>query len=102
MTEPRVQLVNPTNGRVVEQQCSAIPRLLERGYSFASDEDEATFDSWRGGDQPGEVDPPLELEPVNATPSAVALATANGIDLATVEGSGADGRILKRDVEATL
>lgn len=38
----------------------------------------------------------------DATESAVELAEANGLDLSTVEGSGAGGRITKGDVEAAL
>jgi pyruvate/2-oxoglutarate dehydrogenase complex dihydrolipoamide acyltransferase (E2) component len=39
---------------------------------------------------------------MNATEAAVALAAEHGLDLADVVGSGADGRILKSDVEAHL
>jgi pyruvate/2-oxoglutarate dehydrogenase complex dihydrolipoamide acyltransferase (E2) component len=39
---------------------------------------------------------------VNATDAAVELAHERGIDLAEIEGSGADGRILKSDVEAAV
>lgn len=37
-----------------------------------------------------------------ATEAARKLAEENGIDLATVEGTGADGQITKGDVEARL
>ncbi len=37
-----------------------------------------------------------------ATPAAEALAEAAGVDLAEVDGSGADGRIVKADVEADI
>jgi len=50
-------------------------------------------------------DPPAAPPPVvevNATPSAAALAELSGIDLASLVGSGFDGRILKSDVEAAL
>lgn len=39
---------------------------------------------------------------VDATDSAVKLANKHGISLATVKGTGADGRILKSDVEALV
>jgi len=39
-------------------------------------------------------------EEIDATPAAEALAAEEGIDLADVEGSGEEGRILKSDVEA--
>jgi len=47
---------------------------------------------------------PVADEPaaVNATEAAVELANAHDIDLADVEGSGEDGRILVGDVEDIL
>ena len=41
-----------------------------------------------------------EDEEIAATPAAVAHADALGVDLAQVEGTGADGQILKADVAA--
>jgi large subunit ribosomal protein L21 len=39
---------------------------------------------------------------IDATPAAAELAEAEGIDLATLEGTGKEGRILKSDVEAAI
>ncbi|WP_412067298.1 dihydrolipoamide acetyltransferase family protein [Rubrivirga sp. IMCC43871] len=39
---------------------------------------------------------------VKASPLARRMATEGGLDLATVQGSGPDGRVVKRDVEAAL
>lgn len=39
---------------------------------------------------------------IDATPTARDLADEQGIDLATLEGTGKDGRILKSDVEAAI
>lgn len=39
---------------------------------------------------------------IDATPAAAELAEAEGIDLATLEGTGKEGRILKGDVEAAI
>lgn len=39
---------------------------------------------------------------VNATAGAIELAEANGIDLATVEGTGQDGRITQPDVQKLI
>lgn len=39
-------------------------------------------------------------EPVEATPAAQAHAEETGVDLATVEGTGADGKVTKPDVVA--
>lgn len=45
---------------------------------------------------------PLDLNQINATDAAVALAEENGIDLATVNGTGNNGRIGKPDVQAAI
>ena len=42
------------------------------------------------------------VEPHKASPVAERMATVEGLDLADVDGSGTDGRILRRDVEAML
>jgi hypothetical protein len=39
---------------------------------------------------------------ISATPAAIELAEQHGIDLATIAGTGADGKILKGDVQATI
>ena len=39
---------------------------------------------------------------IDVTPAAAELAEAEGIDLATLEGTGKEGRILKSDVEAAI
>ena len=44
----------------------------------------------------------LDLNQVDATDAAAALAEENGIDLATVSGTGANGRIGKPDVQAAI
>lgn len=43
-------------------------------------------------------DPPAVAPEPDATPAAAELAADHGLDLATVEGSGSGGRILKGDV----
>lgn len=48
------------------------------------------------------VEPVVEDEPIDATDAAIKLAAKYGIDLATVTGTGTDGRIIKSDVEAML
>lgn len=47
-------------------------------------------------------DPQAPAPDLNATPAAVRLALAEGLDLTEVAGSGAGGRITKADVEAAL
>lgn len=44
----------------------------------------------------------VEVRALDATSSAFELATASGIDLAAVKGTGSYGRILKSDVEAVI
>lgn len=46
--------------------------------------------------------PPAPVVDIDATDAAAELAKEHGIDLATVEGTGASGRILKSDVEALV
>jgi pyruvate/2-oxoglutarate dehydrogenase complex dihydrolipoamide acyltransferase (E2) component len=48
-----------------------------------------------------EIDPVAEPE-VDATDAARALAAEHGVDLATVPGSGEDGRVLVDDVREVL
>lgn len=43
-----------------------------------------------------------DAPPVDATDSARELAEAHGINLLSVQGSGAEGRVIKADVEALL
>ena len=44
-------------------------------------------------------DPPTPADAVVATPAAVAAADEHGVDLATVDGSGVDGKVLVADVK---
>ena len=39
---------------------------------------------------------------VDATPGATVLAKEHGLDLTTINGTGANGRVLKKDIEAAL
>ena len=51
--------------------------------------------------QQPQADPP-PAQPINATPKAVQLAKARGLDLSTVKGTGRGGRIGVGDVRAAL
>jgi len=53
-------------------------------------------------EQPAAAAGPALKERIKASPSAKRLATEHGIDLASIEGSGPDGRILQEDVEAYM
>ena len=44
----------------------------------------------------------LDLNQINATDAAIALAEENDIDLASVTGTGTNGRIGKPDVQAAI
>ena len=56
--------------------------------------------------EPDEVDEPVaeapERDDYDITSVARALAEENGIDLATIEGTGKDGRILKGDIDKAI
>jgi pyruvate dehydrogenase E2 component (dihydrolipoamide acetyltransferase) len=56
----------------------------------------------RRGDIPSSPEPILDRAPAAATPVARRLASAHGVDLSTVVGTGAGGRIIKTDVELVL
>lgn len=62
-----------------------------------SDYDESVHELYAG-----ETAPKPRAAEVDATDAARELAEDEGIDLATVEGSGKDGRITKGDVEAAI
>jgi pyruvate dehydrogenase E2 component (dihydrolipoamide acetyltransferase) len=49
---------------------------------------------------PSEVQKELESVPVKASPLAKRIAREEGVDLATLKGSGPEGRVVRRDVEA--
>lgn len=49
-----------------------------------------------------QTEPVAESAEIDATDSAKALAREHGIDLAAVAGTGANGRILKSDVEKAI
>ena len=59
------------------------------GKVFTSQED---LDAYQAGDS----------DEIDATPDAKELADENGIDLASIEGTGKDGRILKSDVQSAI
>jgi pyruvate/2-oxoglutarate dehydrogenase complex dihydrolipoamide acyltransferase (E2) component len=45
---------------------------------------------------------PRETKAPDATPAAADLAAEEGVDIAAIEGSGSEGRVLKTDVEEEL
>ena len=49
-----------------------------------------------------EGDVETETQTINATDSALELANEHGVDLTQVVGTGADGRVLKSDVQAAI
>ena len=55
-----------------------------------------------GGEATAAPAPPAEGDRVKASPLARSMASEAGLDLATVTGTGDNGRIVKRDVEAAL
>ena len=73
----------------------------ERGGVPAHRGDRGSFPA-RGGDALSSPAPVPDRATVAATPVAQRLASAHGIDLSTVFGTGAGGRITKTDVELVL
>lgn len=57
---------------------------------------------WQGGICEQDILDYLESNKIKVTPVAKAMADAEGIDLATITGTGANGKIMKADVEAAL
>lgn len=58
---------------------------------------EAPKDTGNGGDEDGD-----DTTEVKASDAVKAFAAENDIDLSTVEGTGANGNIVKKDVEAAI
>ena len=94
------------DGRNIMLWPAGRPMTIERARSFGLIEADAPKPI-----APSEVKGPAEEEdeaedaedgPVSATDSAIKLAVENGVDLADVVGTGADGKIIKADVEAHL
>ena len=52
--------------------------------------------------EPESQDDPVENVEIDATSGAIALAESVGLDIATITGTGKNGRILKSDVENYL
>ncbi|MBE2316831.1 2-oxo acid dehydrogenase subunit E2 [Solirubrobacter sp. CPCC 204708] len=82
---------------------SAGEEAEDQGDSGAADEaseDEGEADTGEAGDKRDDKEPePEEGERIKASPIARRIASEQGIDLSTVEGSGPGGRIVKADVE---
>jgi pyruvate dehydrogenase E2 component (dihydrolipoamide acetyltransferase) len=57
-----------------------------------------TADAESAAEAPAKPQPQSDAPAIKASPLAKKLATQNGIDLATVTGSGPNGRIVKKDV----
>lgn len=57
---------------------------------------------WQGGICEQDILDYLESNKVKATPVAAAMAKAEGIDLASLKGTGINGKIMKEDVEKAI
>lgn len=84
------------HGRVVYDGCPPLPRVAAPPVLEPEDEPELAADEVEEDEAP--ADPPA----VDATPSAVALAKEEGVDLSALSGSGKGGRITKGDVQAAI
>lgn len=109
-------LVNPAGAIHTVTRAHAVNRLRQPGWRLAEDaEIEVYLETsvqrhLRPICAPWTPEPEIEAfipegdnnAPPEATENAAALAKEHGIDLATITGSGAGGRILVKDVEAMI
>lgn len=79
-------------GCEAEAEANPFLDVREEGSAVA---EAASADEIPAPPEEGEIENAPEFE---ATPSAIELAEELGVDLASVEGSGADGKIVKSDV----
>lgn len=77
-----------------------------RRVAAENDLDLATADivgtGWEGGICEKDVLEYLASNKVNISPVAKAMADAEGVDISAIKGSGANGKIMKSDIEAAL
>lgn len=110
-------IVNPAGAVHSVEKAHARARLQKAGWRLANDGEIELYNESKiqRFDQPIAepwtpeplIEPELpevavEDRPLEATPQAAELAKEHGLDLAEIEGSGAEGRILVADVEKAL
>lgn len=109
-------LVNPAGAIHEVDYSHAKNRLRQLGYRMATDEEITIYREtrvqradrpiarpWSPEPEPDVEVPDTHAEPqrrVDATDAARELADEKGVDLTTIVGTGAGGRIIKSDVEA--
>ncbi|MDH3732507.1 MAG: 50S ribosomal protein L21 [Gemmatimonadota bacterium] len=89
----------PVVEEVVEASAEATVADVAEETVVEAAEETATEAAAQVGDAPVEDASDGDYD---ITPAALELATANGIDLATIEGSGKEGRILKSDIDKAI
>lgn len=118
MAEKIYYLVNPAGAiHTVSREHATLRLQSDARYRIATPEEVEVFKEIkvqradRPIARPWSPDPDLGAPDVgagevtaqpDATDSAQELAEEHGIDLRTIQGTGADGRILKRDVEGAI
>ena len=108
-------IVNPAGAIHTVTREHATQRLRIAGWRLAEDHEIETYkevrvqrhnkpicEPWSPEPEILEDIPEAEIGTVEATESATELALEHGVDLRSVTGSGAGGRILQRDVEALI
>ena len=89
--------------KITVTKAEAHALLLDNAAVPVTDEEiEVSTEDIEGKTETRTDTPPADAAAIDATDSAVALAEAGCIDLATVTGTGKDGKILKRDIEKLL
>lgn len=83
-------------------------KITPRARRVAAENDLAVEDltiegtGWQGGICEKDILEYLASNKVKATPVAVAMAKAEGIDLADIRGTGVNGKVMKEDVEKVI
>lgn len=85
--------------KLVQAQADA---ELARALQAKAEADQAVADALAASGAPTTDELDTTADNVNASDAAVSLANDNGIDLATVKGTGTDGKIIVADVKAAI
>ena len=85
-------------GAVIDVHPDDVDKLMRSGFFALT----PTADTAVAVEESEPIQEPQPTANIDATDGALELAEANGIDLSAVEGTGANGRIVLRDVKALI
>lgn len=90
-------------GAVIDVHPDDVEKLMRSGFFAVTPKQNTAVESEPAPDiAPEPIQEPASSVNIDATDGALELAEANGIDLSAVEGTGANGRIVLRDVKALI